>query len=110
MMVGMIVGITVDILIGTSINWVESTTAATVGDWLAFPGKLFLALMQMIITPLLLSSIIREPTATEKDLEQLRKTDLRVVLFFIATTALVIIIGSTVASIIQPYTYIDSQV
>ncbi|MBQ0799360.1 MAG: dicarboxylate/amino acid:cation symporter [Porticoccaceae bacterium] len=107
-MVGMVLGITVGILIGPSVGWVEPTTAATASDWLAFPGKLFLALIQMIVIPLVFASIIRGLAATE-DLEQLRKIGLRVVLFFIATTALAIIIGLVVASIIQPGTYIDSQ-
>jgi len=107
-MVGMVLGITTGILMGPSVGWVEITTAITISDWLAFPGKLFLALIQMIVIPLVFASIIRGLAATE-DLEQLRKIGLRVVLFFIATTALAIIIGITVATIIKPGTYIDSQ-
>ncbi len=107
-MIGMVLGIIVGILLGPSVGWVEPGTAATISDWLAFPGKLFLALIQMIVIPLVFASIIRGLAATE-DLEQLRKIGLRVVLFFIATTALAIIIGLTVASIIKPGTYVDSQ-
>lgn len=107
-MVGMTLGIAVGILMGPTVGWVEPATSATVSDWLAFPGKLFLALIQMIVIPLVFASIIRGLAATE-DLEQLRKIGLRVVLFFIATTALAIIIGLTVASIIKPGTYVDSQ-
>jgi len=107
-LVGMVLGIGVGILLGPSLGLVKISTATVVSDWLAFPGKLFLALIQMIVIPLVFASIIRGLAASE-DLEQLRNIGFRVVLFFIATTALAIIIGLTVASIIKPGTYIDSQ-
>jgi Na+/H+-dicarboxylate symporter len=107
-LVGMVLGITVGILMGPSVGWVSPATAATVSDWLAFPGKLFLALIQMIVIPLVFASIIRGLAATE-DIEQLRKMGLWVVFYFIVTTALAIVIGLVVASIIKPGTFIDSQ-
>lgn len=107
-MIGMVLGITTGILIGPTVGLIDPATAALVGDWLAFPGKLFLALIQMIVIPLVFASIIRGLAATE-DLEQLRKMGLRVVLYFIATTALAIIIGLIIALLIKPGTYIDSQ-
>jgi len=107
-LVGMILGITTGILMGPTVGWVNPGTAATVSDWLAFPGKLFLALIQMIVIPLVFASIIRGLAATE-DLEQLRKMGLRVVLYFIATTAIAIIIGLVITTLIKPGTYIDSQ-
>lgn len=107
-MVGMVLGITIGILMGPSVGWVNPDTAAIISNWLAFPGKLFLTLIQMIVIPLVFASIIRGLAATE-DLEQLRKMGLRVVLYFIATTTMAIVIGLFVVSIIKPGTYIDSQ-
>jgi len=107
-MIGMVLGIITGVLIGPSTGLVDPAKATVIGDWLAFPGKLFLALIQMIVIPLVFASIIRGLAATE-DLEQLRKMGLRVVLFFIVTTALAIIIGLVVASVIKPGSYIDSQ-
>jgi len=107
-MIGMVLGIITGIILGPTAGLVDPSIAGTVSDWLAFPGKLFLALIQMIVIPLVFASIIRGLAATE-DLEQLRKMGLRVVLFFVVTTALAIIIGLTVASIIKPGSYIDSR-
>jgi len=107
-MVGMVLGIGAGISLGPTVGWVEPALASTISDWLAFPGKLFLALIQMIVIPLVFASIIRGLAATE-DLEQLRSMGLRVVLYFIATTALAIVIGLSVASLIKPGTYVDSQ-
>ena len=107
-LVGMFAGIAIGIMLGPSVGWIKPATASVISDWLAFPGKLFLALIQMIVIPLVFASIIRGLAATE-DLEQLRKIGLRVVLYFIATTTLAIIIGLAVALIIKPGSYINSQ-
>ncbi|WP_461517153.1 dicarboxylate/amino acid:cation symporter [Porticoccus sp.] len=107
-MVGMVLGIMVGILMGPSMGLISPSTAATASDWLALPGRLFLALIQMMVIPLVFASIIRGLAATE-DLEQLKKIGLRVVLFFIFTTALAIIIGLSLANLIQPGQYVDSQ-
>ena len=107
-LVGMVLGITTGILMGPSVGWVDPATAVSVSGWLAFPGKLFLALIQMIVIPLIFASIIRGLAATE-DLEQLRKMGLRAVLYFIVTTALAIVIGLVIASLIKPGSYIDSK-
>ncbi|MBY4678966.1 dicarboxylate/amino acid:cation symporter [Marinobacterium sp. CAU 1594] len=107
-LVGMVLGIVTGILLGPGVGWVSAATANTLGDWLAFPGKLFLALIQMIVIPLVFASIIRGLAATE-NLEQLKKMGVRVVLYFIATTALAIIIGLAVASLIEPGRFVDSR-
>ncbi|NVK42809.1 MAG: dicarboxylate/amino acid:cation symporter [Oceanospirillaceae bacterium] len=107
-LVGMALGIATGIMLGPGLGWVGAATANTLGNWLAFPGKLFLALIQMMVIPLVFASIIRGLAATE-DLEQLKRMGLRVVLYFIATTALAIMIGLAVASLIEPGKFVDSQ-
>lgn len=107
-LIGMILGIGTGILIGPSVGWVSPATSAVAGDWLAFPGKLFLALIQMIVIPLVVASVIRGLAATE-DVEQLRRMGLRVVLFFVVTTAAAIIIGLLLATLIRPGAYVDTQ-
>jgi Na+/H+-dicarboxylate symporter len=106
-LVGMVLGICVGILMGPSLGWLTPSTAGTISDWLAFPGKLFLALIQMIVIPLVFASIIRGLAATE-DLEQLRKIGLRIALYFMVTTALAVSIGIWVASIVKPGLFIDA--
>jgi len=105
-LVGMAAGIAVGIAIGPSAGWVAPDAATVIGNWLAFPGQLFLALIQMIVIPLVIASIIRGLAATE-DLDQLRKIGLRVSLFFVATTALAIVIGVTLAYLVQPGRLVD---
>jgi Na+/H+-dicarboxylate symporter len=80
----------------------------TIGEWLALPGYLFLAMLQMIVVPLVFASIIRGIAAGE-DMEQLKKIGLRTVAYFLVTTALAILIGLTLALTINPGTYISSE-
>ena len=107
-LIAMVFGIGLGIALGPSAGWVEADTSSVISGWLAVPGKLFLALIQMIVIPLVFASIIRGLAATE-DLEQLRQIGIRVVLFFIATTALAIIIGLALASAIKPGNFIDGN-
>ena len=77
-------------------------------SWLALPGQLFLALIQMIVIPLVFASIIRGLAATE-NLDQLRTVGLRVVLYFVVTTAVAIVIGISLALLLDPGRLVDSQ-
>lgn len=107
-LIGMVLGLITGIAIGPSVGWVEPPTAAIVSSWLALPGQLFLALIQMIVIPLVFASIIRGLAATE-NLEQLRDVGLRVVIFFVATTVVAIVIGLTLALLFKPGLLVDGE-
>lgn len=100
-LIGMFLGLFVGILLGPSVGLVAPDTGTTIGNWLAFPGRLFIATIQMIVIPLVIASIIRGLTSTE-DMEQLRKVGIRVVLFFLATTALAATIGLWLGNLLKP--------
>lgn len=105
-LIGMALGLAVGIAIGPTMGWVPPRTAATAANWLAFPGQLFLTLVQMIVIPLVFASIIRGLAATE-GIDQLRRLGSRVVFYFIGTTTVAIIIGLVIASLIRPGQFID---
>ncbi len=107
-LIGMVLGVVVGILLGPTVGLVHARSATVIGNWLAFPGQLFLALIQMIVIPLVFASIIRGLSASE-DLEQLRRMGLRVVVYFLVTTAVAIAIGLVLALLIKPGLYIDSS-
>lgn len=100
-LLGMALGLLVGFLLGPSVGWVNPETGVTIGNWLAFPGRLFLATIQMIVIPLVFASVIRGLAASE-NIEQLKQLGLRVVLFFTATTALAAVIGLSVAGLMRP--------
>lgn len=107
-LIGMALGIIAGILLGPATGLLAPDLAVTAGNWLAFPGQLFLTLVQMIVVPLVFASIIRGLASTE-DVGQLKKLGTAVVLFFVCTTTVSIITGILLAQWIQPGRYIDTD-
>jgi len=104
--IAMLLGIGVGVLLGPTVGLIPEDTAEVVGEWIALPGYFFLALIQMIIVPLVFSSVIRG-IASNEDVEQLRKTGLRLVIYFLMTTTVAVTLGIVVGLVIQPGTYVD---
>ena len=104
-MIGMVLGIGAGTALGPSAGLVEPDTARVLGNWLGFPGQLFLALIQMIVIPLVFASIIRGLCSTD-DLGQLRKMGVRAIGYFVATTTVAVILGIWLALMIRPGSYV----
>lgn len=80
--------------------------AYAAGEWLALTGVVFLGLIKMVIVPLIVCSIILG-IAEGGSLGFVQKIALRILPYFIVTTALAITIGITLVNIIQPGAMID---
>ena len=100
-LVAMFAGMLVGMMLGPSFGWVAPATGTLIGSWLAFPGQLFLATIQMIVIPLVFASIIRGLAASES-IDQLRRLGLVVAAYFIVTTAIAALIGLGIANLINP--------
>jgi Na+/H+-dicarboxylate symporter len=105
-LVGMILGITTGLLLNPDSGWVSAPLAHAIGEWLALPGYLFLAFIQMIVVPLILASIVRG-IAAATDVQQLRSTGLGLAVYFVATTAAAAVIGIAVGLTLRPGDYVD---
>ncbi len=103
---GLVLGILTGILIGPDLNWVAADTSLVIASWLALPGQLFLAMIQMIVVPLVLASVMRGLTAASS-MTQLKKLGLYGGLFFLLFTALASGIGIGVSQWIDPGSYVD---
>ncbi|MEL0112715.1 MAG: cation:dicarboxylase symporter family transporter, partial [Rickettsiales bacterium] len=106
-LVGMVLGVGTGVTIGPSAGLVAPETAIVVGNWLGFPGQLFLALIQMIVMPLVFASIVRGLCSTD-DLGQLCSMGARAVSYFVVTTAVTVAIGIWLAILIEPGDFIDA--
>ncbi|MFO7529966.1 MAG: cation:dicarboxylase symporter family transporter, partial [Marinobacter sp.] len=100
-LIGMGTGLVVGTLLGPSVGLIEPERGRLIGNWLAFPGHLFLATIQMIVIPLVIASVVRG-LASSEDLSQLRKLGMRVSIFFVITTAIAASIGLWVGGLINP--------
>jgi len=104
--IAMVLGIAAGIAIGPTMGWVSPSRAAVIGNWMAFPGQLFLALIQMIVIPLIFASIVRGLSATE-DTAQLKKMGFRVVIYFVVTTGIAAALGIWLTLMIRPGEFVD---
>ena len=100
-LIALFLGIGAGLLIGPNFGLIPENTARTVGYWLAVPGHLFLGIIQMIVIPLIFSSVIRGLGASE-DVERLKKLGLRVLVYFMITTTVAISIGIFLAHGLKP--------
>lgn len=100
-LIGMTLGLFVGFFVSPSFGLFSPEVSKAIGNWLALPGNLFLALIQMIVIPLILASVIRG-IAASGSMEQLRSSGLRLVLYFFCTTTIAISIGIGLATFIGP--------
>jgi Na+/H+-dicarboxylate symporter len=104
--IGLAAGILTGLLLGRELALVPRETAEAVTAWMALPGKLFLALIAMVLVPLVVASIIHGLSATA-DPARLRDIGLRLALYVVATTTAAAALGIALALAIQPGTLID---
>ena len=103
----MVLGIGIGLLVSPEgAALVSDQTAELITGWLVLPGHLFLALIQMIMLPLVVSSIVLGIAGAE-DLTKLRKMGLRIAPYFVATTTVAVLIGVVLATFVEPGQYID---
>ncbi|WP_371156448.1 dicarboxylate/amino acid:cation symporter [Jannaschia sp. 2305UL9-9] len=109
-LVAMILGVATGLALspsgGTSVA-LSPAGAEAVGTWLRLPGVLFLNLIQMVVIPLITTSIILGITSAG-DPDFLRRAGLRIVPYFIATTTVAVLIGIVIATLVQPGTFVDT--
>ncbi|MDK1288441.1 dicarboxylate/amino acid:cation symporter [Pseudoalteromonas umbrosa] len=96
------------ILSPNGLGWLSEQDAQQVALWVALPGKLFLALIQMVVIPLVMSSII-SGIAGNQDTEFLKRIGLRIFPYFVITTIISVSIGVVIASIITPGNFVDGR-
>ena len=105
----MVLGISVGLLVSPEgAALVSEQAAELITGWLVLPGHLFLALIQMIMLPLVVSSIVLGIAGAE-DLVKLRKMGLRIAPYFVGTTTVAVLIGVVLATLIAPGQYVDPE-
>ena len=105
MVLGVATGLT---LSPSGLALLSEPLASTVGAWLALPGHVFLAMIQMIVIPLVMSSVMLG-IASSGSMAQLRRLGLFIAPYFAATTLIAVSIGISLVHWIEPGAYIDAS-
>jgi len=109
-LVGMVLGVTVGLILSPGgYALIDQETALATADWIALPGVIFLSLLKMIIIPLIICSIVLG-ILTSGSLEALGKMGMRLVPYFITTTAIAVTIGILIAHAVEPGLNVSSDI
>jgi proton glutamate symport protein len=84
----------------------EPATAYSVAEWLKLPGTVFLNLIQMVVIPLVITSIMLG-VGGSGDSNTLKDVGLRIAPYFVVTTTIAVTIGITLALLLKPGLYVD---
>ena len=107
-LVAMVLGSGTGLMLGPTGNLVSGEAALLIGNWLALPGYVFLSLVQMIVIPLVIASIILGMTSSD-DMQSLRSLGLRTGLFFLLSTLAAVMIGLATVLLIRPGQYLGGS-
>jgi Na+/H+-dicarboxylate symporter len=102
--IGLILGAILGLFLNPSAGFISESLSLSLANWLDLPGQIFMRLVQMIMIPLIFASIISGIVGNSS--ENLKTFGLKLLLYFVFTTAVSIIIGLTVTLIMKPGEYI----
>lgn len=98
--IAMLIGVGVGLFISPANGIFSEKTAGALGNWLSLPGILFMKLVQMIMIPLIVASIVSGIMSNNVD--GLRKMGPAAIIYFVLTTFLSVALGIALSLIFQP--------
>ncbi|MFK5974418.1 MAG: dicarboxylate/amino acid:cation symporter [Flavobacteriaceae bacterium] len=104
--IGLVLGAVAGGLLNPSTGLLSEEISLRLANWLDLPGQIFMRLVQMIMIPLIFTSILTGIVSNTS--ENLKSFGLRLLLYFVFTTAIAILIGLVVTLVLKPGQYIFS--
>ena len=101
-------GILVGFLMSPGLNWVPAEWSKVIVAWLAFPGQIFLSLIQLVIIPLVFASVVLGIVSSDS-LQQLRSLGVRIGIYYVFTTVVAVGLGFLVTYVIRPGRFINPE-
>ena len=105
-LIAAILGAFVGYLMGPIVDTTEPRLNEQIMGWLALPGHLFVLLLQFLVVPLVVASLVLG-IANSARLAKTGRLGLSMIVYFLATTALAVMIGIAVAALIAPGQFMD---
>lgn len=107
-LIGMFLGIALGAYLATNPKWISPTHLTSLINWIAFPGNLFIRIVQMIMIPLMFTSVV-QGIAGGDNTEYLKRFGPKLLLYYMMTTTTVLILAVILANIVNPGDYMDAS-
>ncbi len=108
-LIGMMLGVGIGLILSPhGLAVIDKDLASTLASWIKLPGIFFLGIIQMVVIPLVLCSIILGITQSG-ELAFIKKMGTRIILYFVATTVIAVTIGMSLTHLIKPGDFIDQE-
>ena len=101
--IGLVLGAGAGVLLNSSTGLVSEEFSSSLANWLDLPGQIFMRLVQMVMIPLVITSIISGIISNTT--EDLKSFGLQLLLYFLFTTSIAITIGLSISLIMKPGLY-----
>lgn len=106
-LIAMVLGVVAGLVLSPSaVGLASADLVPVLSDWFRLPGAIFLNLIQMVVVPLIVCSIILG-IVSAGDPDLLRKVAARIVPYFVTTTAIAVLLGAGMAILVEPGRLID---
>lgn len=100
-LIGLFLGASLGFLVGPTLGLVSPEWSQALSSWVGLPGDLFIGLVQMIMIPLIVSSIVQGVAGGLAEID-FKRLGPRLAIYFVATTVASIVIGVLIALRIRP--------
>ena len=97
-LIGLILGGILGIILANSL---DGDNLQKVLNWTAFFGNIFVRLLNMIMLPIIISTLIVGASSVSP--AQLGKVGIRVIIFYLVTSAVAVVIGLVMGSVFRPH-------
>lgn len=98
--VALVLGVLVGILVNPTSGLISEKASEQMAQWFDLPGSIFLKMVQMVMIPLIFSSIISGIINNTGN--NLKTMGLRLLIYFVITTIVAIVIGIVVTLLMKP--------
>lgn len=98
--IALLLGAVLGSFLNPSASLVSQDLSETIANWLDLPGSVFLRLVQMVMIPLVFTSIILG--IVSNNTERLKSMGIKLLIYFICTTIVAILIGIFIAVKFEP--------
>lgn len=105
-LIGLVLGAILGVLLNPATGFISENLSLELSAWLDLPGQIFMRLVQMIMIPLIFTSILTGIISNTS--ENLKTFGLRLLIYFVFTTLVSVVIGLLVTIVMRPGKYILS--